>query len=104
MKRVAFRMKLYKGFKDEYKRRHSEIWQDLVELLKKAGISEYSIFYDAETDYLFAVQNVDENASVRNLDNEALMREWWEYMSGIMETNPDLSPVSVPLEEVFYMK
>lgn len=104
MKRVAFRMKLYKGFKEEYKRRHSEIWQNLVELLRKTGVSDYSIFYDRETDYLFAVQNVDENAPEQDFDDNALMRKWWEYMSDIMETNPDQSPVCVPLEEVFHMK
>ena len=104
MKRVAFRMKLYKGFKEEYKRRHSEIWQNLVELLRKTGVSDYSIFYDRETDYLFAVQNVDENAPEQDFDDNALMRKWWEYMSDIMETNPDQSPLCVPLEEVFHMK
>lgn len=104
MKRVAFRMKLYKGFKEEYKRRHSEIWQNLVELLRKTGVSDYSIFYDRETDYLFAVQNVDENAPEQDFDDNSLMRKWWEYMSDIMETNPDQSPVCVPLEEVFHMK
>ena len=104
MKRVAFRMKLYKGFKEEYKRRHSEIWQNLVELLRKTGVSDYSIFYDRETDYLFAVQNVDENAPEQDFDDNALMRKWWEYMSDIMETNPDQSPVCAPLEEVFHMK
>ena len=104
MKRVAFKMKLNGGFKEEYRKRHSEIWPELVALLKKSGISDYSIFYDEETGSLFAVQQVNESVTSQELGDEALMKKWWKYMSDIMETNPDLSPVSLPLEEVFYMK
>ena len=31
------------------------------------------------------------------------IKKWWKYMADIMETNPDNSPVSIPLEEVFYL-
>jgi L-rhamnose mutarotase len=43
MERVAFKMKLHKGCEEEYKRRHDQLWPELEELLKKTGISEYSI-------------------------------------------------------------
>ena len=32
------------------------------------------------------------------------MRRWWEHMADIMETNPDNSPVAVPLETVFHLE
>ncbi|MGD9557087.1 MAG: L-rhamnose mutarotase [Mangrovibacterium sp.] len=32
------------------------------------------------------------------------MKRWWAFMADIMETNPDHSPLTVPLEEVFYME
>jgi len=32
-----------------------------------------------------------------------IVQKWWAYMSDLMETNPDKSPVSIPLEEVFHM-
>ena len=47
MHRVAFKMKLFPGKEEEYKKRHDELWPDLEQLLKQAGISEYSIFLDA---------------------------------------------------------
>jgi L-rhamnose mutarotase len=46
MKRVAFKMQLHQGQVEEYKRRHDEIWPELVELLKSIGIEDYSIFLD----------------------------------------------------------
>ncbi len=51
--RIAFKMQLYKGFEDEYKKRHDALWPDLEQLLKSRGISEYSIFLDETTNSLF---------------------------------------------------
>jgi L-rhamnose mutarotase len=103
MKRVAFKMKLKPGFRDEYRKRHDALWSELKALLKSQGISDYSIFYDAETDILFGVQNVEGEASSQDLGTKAIVRNWWAFMADIMETNPDKSPVTIPLEEVFYL-
>jgi len=104
MKRLAFKMSLNKGQKEEYKKRHKEIWSELKTLLKEAGINEYSIFLDEETDMLFAFQKVSETAGSQNLGETEIMKKWWKYMADIMETNSDNSPVSTELEEVFYME
>ncbi|RKX94117.1 MAG: L-rhamnose mutarotase [Spirochaetes bacterium] len=101
--KVAFKMKLKPGFKDEYKRRHDELWPELKKLLKDQGVSDYSIFFDEETNILFGVQNQEGESSSQDLGNLEMVQKWWAYMADIMETNPDNSPVTVPLEEVFYM-
>lgn len=103
MIRAAFKMKLKPGFDAEYKRRHDHIWPELCALLKKAGISDYSIFLDKETSTLFAVQKLSEEHQSASLPLHPIMQKWWTYMGDIMETNPDHSPVVVPLDEVFYM-
>lgn len=104
MERVAFKMHLDKGMREEYKKRHDAIWPELKQLLKDAGINEYSIFLDEETDTLFAFQKVTEGSGSQDLGQNELVQKWWEFMADIMKTNPDNSPVSVPLEEVFYME
>lgn len=104
MKRLAFKMHLNEGQKEEYKRRHAEIWPELKLLLKKAGISEYSIFLDEETGILFAFQKVSGDGGSQDLGQTEIVQRWWKYMADIMQTNPDNSPVSTELEEVFYMK
>lgn len=103
MKRVAFKMKLLPGFESEYKRRHDELWPELEELLKSTGISEYSIFLDETTNSLFAVLKADDIKLLDNLPTHSVMQKWWLYMKDIMESNPDNSPVSIPLKEVFYL-
>lgn len=103
MARVAFKMKLNKGFEAEYKKRHDELWPELQQLLASAGISEYSIFLDEETNFLFGVLKAEDPATLNNLPSEPVMQRWWAYMKDIMESNPDNSPVSIPLKEVFYL-
>ena len=103
MTRVAFKMQLFAGKREEYKKRHDEIWPELVSLLKATGISEYSIFLDEATNSLFGVLKAEDPATLDNLPSHAVMQKWWKYMGDIMESNPDNSPVSIPLEEVFYL-
>ena len=103
MTRIAFKMKLFPGFEAEYKKRHDEIWPELVELLKQAGISDYSIFLDEETNSLFGVLNITDAKNMDSLPHHEVMQRWWKYMADVMESNPDHSPLSVPLKEVFYL-
>lgn len=104
MERLAFKMYLNEGQKREYKKRHDELWPELHQLLKDAGICEYSIFLDEETNTLFAFQKVSGEGSSQNLGQAEIMKKWWAFMADIMKTNPDKSPVAVPLEEIFYME
>ncbi|WEX08842.1 L-rhamnose mutarotase [Chelativorans sp. AA-79] len=101
--KYAFKMKLNPGMREEYKRRHDEIWPELVALLKDAGISDYSIHLDAETDTLFGVLWRADDHRMADLPNHPVMKRWWAHMADIMETKPDNEPVSMPLETVFHM-
>ena len=103
MTRSAFTMKLKAGQAAEYKRRHDEIWPDLVRELEAAGISDYSIFLDESTLTLFACQKLKDHNTAGELAAKAVMKKWWRHMADIMDSNPDSSPVVVPLKEVFHM-
>lgn len=102
MARIAFKMKLFKGYEEEYLKRHKEIWPDLSDLLKESGISNYSIFLDETSNELFGVLEIVDIKSLDNLSAQEVMKRWWTYMADIMETNTDQSPLSIPLKEVFY--
>ena len=101
--RIAFKMQLNHGQKAEYKKRHDEIWPELKELLKRSGIKEYSIFLDEDTDSLFGVLQVENEKVLDDLPKDPVMQKWWTYMKDIMATNPDHSPISFRLKEVFYL-
>ncbi len=104
MKRYAFKMYLKRGYEEEYERRHNAIWPELKKLLKDAGVYDYSIFWDKDTNVLFAVQKVHGDSGSQDLGTNVMVKKWWDYMADIMEVNPDNSPVSVALQEVFYME
>lgn len=103
MTRLAFRMKLLPGCEAEYKKRHDAIWPELQLLLKDSGVNHYSIFLDPATLSLFGVMSVEDSHQLDELPHHPVMKKWWTYMKDIMETNEDHSPVSIPLQEVFYL-
>jgi L-rhamnose mutarotase len=102
MQRAAFKMKLKPGFEAEYKKRHDEIWPELSQILRDAGVSDYSIYLDEETLTLFAVQKLAPGNTAGQLPHDPVVRRWWAYMADIMVTNPDHSPVCIPLPEMFH--
>ena len=104
MPRLALKMHLFPGKSGEYKRRHDEIWPELVVLLKNSGISEYSIFLDEDTNELFAVLHAENPAALDELPKHPVMQHWWAFMKDIMAARDDDSPVTTPLREVFYLK
>jgi L-rhamnose mutarotase len=101
--RHAFTMQLRPGNEAEYRRRHDGIWPELSALLKGSGIEEYSIFLEEATGVLFGYLRIEDPAKLDLLPAQAIMQKWWEYMKDIMDSNPDHSPVTKPLKEVFYL-
>lgn len=103
MEKYAFKMRLNDGMRDEYQRRHDEIWPELSALLKEAGVSDYSIHLDEETNILFGVLWRTTPHGMDDLPNHPVMQKWWAYMADIMETHANNEPVATPLVNVFHM-
>jgi L-rhamnose mutarotase len=101
--RIAFRMTLNPGQAAEYERRHDEIWPELSVALKDAGVSDYSIWHDPESNALFAILTRSDDHTMDRLPDTALMKRWWAHMADIMQTHPDNVPVQVPLKQVFHL-
>nr|WP_116652805.1 L-rhamnose mutarotase [Pelagibacterium sediminicola] len=101
--RIAFRMRLNPGQASEYKRRHDEIWPELVETLRGAGVSDYSIWLDPETNCLFATLIRTSDHTMGRLPGTEIVKRWWGAMADIMETHEDNSPMECELVPVFHM-
>lgn len=104
MQRYAFKMFLNPGEAREYRRRHDAIWPELKALLSDSGVSNYSIFLDADANTLFAYLERAEDHRMDEVTKNAIMRRWWTHMKDIMASNPDGSPVSEPLIEMFHLE
>ncbi|WP_299694720.1 L-rhamnose mutarotase [uncultured Tateyamaria sp.] len=103
MEKFAFKMQLNPGCRAAYIKRHNEIWPELSALLKDAGVSDYSIHLDADTNILFAVLWRLAGHGMDDLPAHPLMQKWWAHMADIMETHPSNEPVATPLETVFHL-
>ena len=104
MIRKAFLMILRPGNQGEYERRHNPIWPELQETLRRHGARNYSIFLDRETDRLFAYAEIESEELWSKIAQTEVCRRWWAHMKELMPANPDGSPVSRELVEVFHIQ
>ncbi|MBD3183510.1 L-rhamnose mutarotase [Candidatus Poribacteria bacterium] len=103
MIRKAFAMSVNKGKEEEYEKRHNPIWSELEQTLKDHGVHNYSIFLQPQTNTLFAYVEIEDEEKWNNIAKTEVCQRWWKYMGDIMPSNPDNSPVSVDLKEVFHI-
>lgn len=97
-------MSVHPGQEAEYARRHSPIWPELEKVLKAHGVCSYSIFLDPATRQLFAYAEIEDEARWQAIASTDVCRRWWASMRELMPTNPDSSPVSAELKEVFHIE
>lgn len=104
MARIAFMLGLRPGADpEEYKRRHDEIWPEMLDALHAAGIRNYSIFRLGEQ--LFAYLEVDDvDQMIATLANDPVNARWQEYMRPLLHVEVDPA-TGFPrlLPEMFHM-
>jgi len=100
--RIAFRMNLNPGQAAEYKRRHDAIWPELVDALQKAGVSDYSIWLDPETNHLFATLIRTDDHTMADLPKTDANRRWWDFMTDVMAYD-GVQPLVVDLVPMFHL-
>jgi L-rhamnose mutarotase len=103
MIRKAFKMTVNPDQHAEYARRHQPIWPELEAVLKEHGVNRYSIFLDPATSELFAYAEIEDETRWQAIAATEVCRRWWRHMRELMPSNPDHSPVSVELTEVFHI-
>lgn len=103
MIRKAFVMSVFKGKEIEYEKRHNPIWEELELTLKKHGVTNYSIFLNSDTNQLFGYAEIEDEKKWQAIANTDICKKWWAHMRDLMPANPDNSPVSLTLKEVFHI-
>ena len=96
-------MQLNPGQAAAYTQRHDDIFPDLVQALKTAGVSDYSIWLDPDTHHLFATLTRTDDHTMDQLPKTEVVKRWWAHMADIMATDADNVPDQVPLTRVFYL-
>ena len=104
MLRKAFRMSVHPGQEAEYERRHNPIWRELEDALLRHGVRSYTIFLDPATRDLFGYAEVESEERWQAIAATEVCRRWWRHMKEVMPANPDDSPLSCDLREVFHIE
>ena len=102
--RKAFVMSVHAGREKEYEKRHNPVWREMLETLKAHGVHNYSIFLHPQTRQLFGYVEIEDEARWKAIASTPVCQKWWKYMGDIMPSNPDNSPVSADLQEVFHLE
>jgi L-rhamnose mutarotase len=102
--RKAFVMSVNPGQEAKYEARHSPIWPELERTLKDHGVHTYTIFLHPETRQLFAYVEYEDQARWDAVAGTPVCRRWWRHMREMMPSNPDDSPVSEEMREVFHIE
>ncbi len=105
MERYAWRAKVLDGKLDEYIRRHNEIWPELLDVLKQAGICNYTIWNNGHDlfGYYECKNGIDYAAEVQALS--PVVDKWNEFMRSVMVMEMDPNTGAQPLmKNVFYME
>jgi L-rhamnose mutarotase len=103
MIRKAFVMSVNQGQETEYEKRHRPIWKELEDTLKKQGVHNYSIFLHPQTRQLFGYVEIENEARWNAIAQTPICKKWWAHMKDLMPSNPDNSPKSLELREVFHI-
>jgi L-rhamnose mutarotase len=100
MAQYAWILEVRPGYETEYKQRHDEIWPEMLETLRTAGIENYSIFRHGLT--LFGYfESLDLEASIAALNSSEVNARWGESMKAIMKVELDSRtgfPFLLPLQ------
>ena len=105
IERYAWKATVKPGMLAEYRRRHDNIWPELKELLKSAGICNYTIWNVG--DELFGYYECEKGVefAARTQAGSEVVDRWNEYMKDVMVMEMDPVTGAQPkLEQVFFLE
>jgi L-rhamnose mutarotase len=100
---LAFFMQLHACKQVKHKARHNATLPELSVPLKGFGIIVYRIFFKQKHRQPAGRATIEDACIMDAPPQHPVMQKWWAYMANIMETNPDNTPASIPLREVFHL-
>lgn len=105
MERYAWTAKLKDGMLSEYIRRHQEIWPELIQVLKEAGIQNYTIWRTGNMLFGYYECSRGVETAARIQAHSLVVDRWNQYMRDVMDMELDPSTGAQPLlEQVFRME
>jgi L-rhamnose mutarotase len=97
--RSAFVLRVRPDKIDEYVRAHRNVWPEMLEALRGAGIRNYTIFRNGNEMFGY-FESDDLEAAAASMEAQDVNARWQDTMAGLLEERvPDAGPHT--LEEIF---
>jgi L-rhamnose mutarotase len=103
MERVCFTFEIYPGTEAEYKKRHDEIWPELVQAIRDAGQSNYSLFRRGTTIIAYVECEPDAETAFAKIGSTDVNARWAEWFEDVIVSLTDENGQLNRVEEVWHL-
>lgn len=103
MERVCFTFEIYEGKEEEYKRRHDEIWPELVRDIKAAGFENYSLFRRGTSVVGYFEANPDAATAAKRMASSEASVRWANIFNEIIVNLNDSHGNLMSMAEVWHL-
>jgi L-rhamnose mutarotase len=103
MERLCFSFEIYEGTEDEYKKRHDEIWPELVADIQAAGFRNYSLFRRGTTVVGYAECEPDVATAFAKLGPSESNAKWSEWFREVIVNLTDNRGELLRMQEVWHL-
>ena len=105
MERICFVLQVKSDRLDEYRRRHREVWPDMLSALRETGWTNYSLFLRPDGMLVGYLETEDFTAARAGMAGREVNDRWQKEMADFFEQPEGILPdrAMQPLEEVFHL-
>jgi L-rhamnose mutarotase len=103
--RVCFLLKVRTDRLEEYKQRHDNVWPEMLDALRNAGWSNYSLFLRPDGLLVGYLETDDFGKACSAMKQHPVNSRWQAEMTPFFEAIGEDAPDDrmLPLEEVFHL-
>ena len=103
MERICFTFAIKPGTEEEYKRRHDEIWPEMVQALHDSGISNYSLFRRGLEVIAYAECEPDARTAFGRMQTTEVDARWSKWFEDVIAQRFDDQGEPMTVEEVWHL-
>jgi L-rhamnose mutarotase len=103
VERTCFTFTLKPGTEDEYRRRHDEIWPEMVAALRASGIRNYTLFRRGLEVIAYAECEPDAETAFAKMAATDVDKRWSDWFEEVLERRFDDDGQAMSVAEVWHL-
>lgn len=103
MQRFCFTFRIKPGTEDEYKRRHDEVWPEMLQALHASGISNYTLFRRGLDIFAYAECEPDAETAFARMGATEVDQRWSKWFEEILDYRFDAEGKPLVAQEVWHL-